>query len=156
MIVEIEHLNPCNMAYAVGLAKELHGLGTFGADGPDFNWEFCKNTMTRIMQDPNHYFRLARDDTGYVGAVVGYVVPHFFSAEMMGIEEAWFVRLDTVNRASVGMKLMRGFVEWCINEKRALSVQSGDIASIQSVGVDALYRRMGFARLGVIYKFARA
>jgi ribosomal protein S18 acetylase RimI-like enzyme len=53
------------------------------------------------------------------------------------------------------MKLMRGFVDWCMNEKGALSVQGGDIANIQSVGVDALYRRMGFARLGVIYKYVR-
>jgi hypothetical protein len=154
-VIEIERLNTCNVAYAVGLAKELHALGTFGADGPEFDWDHCMRTMQHVMQSPTHYFRLARDDTGYVGAVVGHVEAHFFSPQLMGIEEAWFVREDTVNRAAIGLRLMRGFVEWCIHEKGALSVQSGDIASIQSVGVDALYRRMGFARLGVIYKYVR-
>jgi ribosomal protein S18 acetylase RimI-like enzyme len=153
--VEIEPLVTANIAYAVGLAKELHGLGTFGTDGPEFDWSHCVRSMVFVMNSPNHYFRLARDVTGYVGAVIGHVEPHFFSPELLGLEEAWFVREGTAHRAAIGMKLMRGFVDWCVNEKGALSVQGGDIANIQSVGVDALYRRMGFARLGVIYKFVR-
>jgi ribosomal protein S18 acetylase RimI-like enzyme len=155
MSVVTERLDTHNLAFAVGLAREMHGLSTFGMDGPVFDWEFCRSTMARTMQSPNHYFMLARNGDGYVGAVVGHVETHFFSPKIMGIEEAWFVRENTPNRAAVGMKLMRGFVDWCMNEKHALSVQSGDIASIQSLGVDALYRRMGFARLGVIYKFVR-
>lgn len=155
MKVVVERLNPENLAYAVGLARELHALGTFGSDGPSFDWEFCSKTAARIMNHPNYYFTLARAKDDYVGAVVGHVEQHFFSPEIMGIEEAWFVREGTANRAAIGMGLMRGFVDWCMNEKYALSVQSGDIANIQSVGVDALYRRMGFARLGAIYKFAR-
>jgi ribosomal protein S18 acetylase RimI-like enzyme len=135
MKATMERLDRDNLPYAVGLAKELHGLGTFGTDGPPFEWDHCRSMMLQGLNNSDHYFMLARDSTGYVGAVVGHVEQHFFNPAIMG--------------------LMCGFVDWCINQKHALSVQSGDIANINSIGVDALYRRMGFARLGVIYKFVR-
>jgi hypothetical protein len=74
---------------------------------------------------------------------------------VLGIEQAWYVREGTARRAAIGMQLMRGFIDWCMNEKQAVEVQSGDIAGIRTVGVDAIYRRLGFTRYGVIYKFAR-
>lgn len=155
MTLYIERLMDTNLPYAVGLARELHNLGTFGDSGPEFDWEFCKGTMRRNMHNENFYFALARDDTGYVGAVVGHVECFFFSPKMLGIEQAWYVREGTARRAAVGITLMRGFVNWCMNDKQATEVQSGDIAGIRTVGVDAIYRRLGFTRYGVIYRFAR-
>jgi hypothetical protein len=154
--VDYEHLSALNLAYAVGLAKELHALGTFGRDGPEFDWSYCRHTMLSVMNDPNCYFMLARGDTGYVGAVCGKVVTFYFSPKLMGVEDAWYVREGTPKRASIGITLMRGFVAWCLDTKRAELVQSGDVAGIRTVGVDALYRHMGFTRFGNIYKYARA
>jgi hypothetical protein len=146
-----------NLGYAVGLAKELHALGTYGRDGPEFDWNWCRNTMVYTMSDPNYYFRLARDDDGaYVGAVCGKVVVFYFSPRGMGVEDAWYVREGTPWRAAIGMRLMRGFVGWCLDTKGALLVQSGDVAGIRTVAVDALYRHMGFTRFGTIYKYERA
>jgi hypothetical protein len=153
--VEFEHLNALNLAYAVGLAKELHGLGTFGRDGPEFDWSYCRRTMLGVMNDLNCYFMLARDESGYVGAVCGKVVTFYFSPKLMGIEDAWYVREGTPRRAAIGVRLMRGFVAWCFDRGAEL-VQSGDVAGIRTVGVDALYRHMGFTRFGTIYKHARA
>jgi hypothetical protein len=153
--VQLECLSHDNLSYAVGLARELHGLGTFGTSGPEFDWGFCRQTMLSNMANPNTYFMLARDDTGYVGAVVGHVESFFFSPRVLGVEQAWYVREGTARRAAIGMQLMRGFIDWCMNEKQAVEVQSGDIAGIRTVGVDAIYRRLGFTRYGVIYKFAR-
>lgn len=153
--MEYDHLSSDNLAYAVGLARELHGLGCFGRDGPEFNWDWCRATMQHVMHDPNYYFMLAHDDSGYVGAVCGKVVTFYFSPRMMGLEDAWYVREGTPKRASIGIKLMRGFVNWCIDTKGAVLVQSGDVAGIRTVAVDALYRHMGFTRFGTIYKYAR-
>jgi hypothetical protein len=144
-----------NMAYAIGLAKELHQLGTFGDSGPEFNWGHCKATMLYGLQNPNQYFMLASVDDEFVGAVCGYVTPFYFSPEMLGIEQAWYVREGTKYRASVGMRLMDGFVKWCIDEKNAVMVQSGDVAGIRTVAVDALYRHMGFTRYGAVYRYMR-
>jgi hypothetical protein len=145
-----------NLAYAVGLAKELHALGTYGRDGPEFDWVWCRNTMVSTLGDPNYYFRLARTEAGYVGAVCGKVVAFYFSPKGMGVEDAWYVREGTPKRAAVGMRLMRGFVNWCLDTKGAVLVQSGDVAGIRTVAVDALYRHMGFTRFGTIYKYERA
>lgn len=144
-----------NLSYAVGLAKELHGLGCFGRDGPEFDWDYCRSTMLGVMHDPNYYFRLALDDTGYVGAVCGKVVTFYFSPRTMGVEDAWYVREGTKKRAAIAMKLMQGFVDWCFGIHDAELVQSGDVAGIRTVAVDALYRHMGFTRFGTIYKYAR-
>lgn len=144
-----------NLSYAVGLAKELHGLGCFGRDGPEFDWDYCRSTMLSVMHDPNYYFRLALDDTGYVGAVCGKVVTFYFSPKLMGVEDAWYVREGTKKRAAIGIALMRGFVSWCLDTQHTELVQSGDVAGIRTVAVDALYRHMGFTRFGTIYKYAR-
>ena len=53
------------------------------------------------------------------------------------------------------MQLMRSYVNWCIDEKGAVLVQTGDIAGIRTVGVDAIYRHMGFTRYGTLYKYER-
>jgi hypothetical protein len=153
--VQYERLTNDNLAYAVGLARELHGLGCFGRDGPEFDWDWCRRTMLSVMYDPNYYFMLAHDDTGYVGAVCGKVVQFYFSPKWMGLEDAWYVREGTPKRAAIGIKLMRGFVGWCLDAKGAYLVQSGDVAGIRTVAVDALYRHMGFTRFGTIYKYAR-
>ena len=152
----IVKLSDDNLGYAVGLARELHGLGCFGTDGPEFEWEWTKNTMQQAMHDPNYYFMLAQEGTEFVGAVCGKVVPFYFSPKLMGVEDAWYVRDGTARRAAIAVRLMDGFVHWCFHSKDAVIVQSGDVAGIRTVGVDALYRHMGFTRFGTIYKRARA
>jgi len=152
--VNIVPLTLDNIPYAVNLAQELHRLGTFGREGPEFDWDYCTHTMILATKDPNYYFRLATLDDAYVGAVCGKVVQFFFSPKIMGLEDAWYVREGTPKRASIAVKLMQGFVGWCMDRGSVL-VQSGDIAGIQTLGVDALYRHMGFTRYGMIYKYAR-
>jgi hypothetical protein len=144
-----------NIPYACELARELHGIGTFGRDGPPFDWDFCIGSLIWAEKDPNTYFRMAVVDGEYVGAVTGKVTQFYFSPRLLGIEDAWYVREGTPKRASVGIALMRGFVSWCLDTRGAVLVQSGDVAGIRTVGVDALYRHMGFTRFGTIYKYSR-
>jgi hypothetical protein len=148
-------LNADNLAFAVNMASALHAISTFGDSGPAFDWEHCSNAMRRTIGAPDYYFMLARDETGYVGAVCGRVIPFYFSPRMLGVEEAWYVREGTKYRASVAIHLMDGFVNWCLDTKQAVMVQSGDVAGVRSVGVDALYRHMGFTRYGAIYRYMR-
>lgn len=155
-MTEYERLSFANLPHAVGLAEQMHKLCAEGADWPPFNWKFCTSVMEFGMYHPDRYFMLARNDTDYVGAVIGRVEPFYFGPAILGLEEAWFVRPDVPFRAAIGMRLMRDFVTWCQDEKKAVMVQSGDIAGISTVGVDECYRRMGFTRYGVIYKYARA
>ena len=154
--MEIVPLNHSNLAHAVGLARELHAQGTYGVNGPMFNWDYCKAMMDFAMRQPDYYFTMALVDGTYVGAVCGKVVPFYFSPKLMGVEDAWYVRDGTPKRAAVGAKLMRGFVDWCLDEKHAVFVQCGDVAGINTVAVDALYRHLGFTRFGNVYKYARA
>jgi len=142
--------------YLVEIAKELHGLGIFGQIGPEFDWDFATHRFIYAWQHENFYVRCAMDDAGaYVGAVVGHVEHYFFSPQLMAIEDGWYVREGTKDRAKIAKALMMGFVDWALDEQHALIVQTGDIADISSFAVDTIYRHMGFTRFGTIYKFQR-
>ena len=148
-------MNKDNFAYAVGLARELHALSVFAQHGPEFDWSYYTAVLTHGMESPNYFILLARLDGAYVGAVWGKVENFYFSPKRLGLEEAWYVRENTPNRAAIGKQLMQAFVDWCINEQDAVMVQSGDIAGINPSRVDALYRHMGFTRFGVLFKYVR-
>lgn len=154
MIYEL--LSKENLAYAVGLAKELHDIGVYGQLGPPCDWDHTYRVFDGVLHNPNGYMCMARNDAGvYVGIVGGHVYPFMFSPKLQGMEDGWYVREGTPKRASIAMRLMHGFVDWCIDEKGAVMVQTGDIASISSHAVDTLYRHMGFKRFGTLYMFQR-
>jgi len=140
-----------NIAHIVRLAEELHGLGTLKT--VQFDWNHCLATMRRVLSNPMFFTRLAHSSVGYCGAVVGHVDMFFFSPKFFATENAWYVRDGTPFRAKIAMALMREFVHWAMDEKGADHVQGGDIANINTMGVDALYRRLGFERYGVIYRY---
>lgn len=153
MEFHVERMNEANVAHACALTKELVDLGTFRDEVP-FVWDYYFGYLLHIMDDKDHYFHLANVDGVYVGGIYGFMQDFTFAPIRLGMEHGWYVREGTPSRAKIGMTLMRGFVSWCY-ENGAVMVQSGDVAGINTVGVDALYRRMGFARFGTIYRIKR-
>ena len=142
------------MGYAIALGKELHGLGSF-RDVP-FDYEHIKQVTLRCMSDPSWFCRIAADDDGaWCGIMVGYVDSFLFSQQLLANECMLYVRDGTKSRAKIAMMLIRAFVAWALDERGATHVQTGDVASINSTAVDALYRHAGFERFGIIYKYSR-
>jgi hypothetical protein len=149
-VVEVDE---SNVGYAVGLGKELVSASVFGQTGPAFDWGYTLAALRHTAGNPTYFVRLSRTDDGeYTGFVGGHLSPFFFSPERMAIEDAWYVREGTPNRTVVALTLMRAFVLWA-TEQDAIMVQSGDIANINSVATDALYKRLGFERFGTAYKY---
>lgn len=145
-----------NVAHAVQLGRELIAAGTFGLYGPPFEWDYALARTKSLMELDYYYLRLAYDDDNApCGFMAGHVVPFYFSPKLGAFEDAWFVRPGTKSRTKIAVALMRGFVGWALDERRALLVQSGDIASIDSLAVDSLYKHLGFKRFGSVYKYAR-
>jgi hypothetical protein len=154
--VRIEPVSEFNAAHATQLGKEVIEQSQLGIIGPDFEWAHSLATVCTYIGNPNQYMRIAFDDDDSVqGFVGGRVVQFFHSPKLMGIEDVWYVRETVVARAKVGMALMRGFVQWALDDKMAVMVQSGDIAGINSEAVWALYNHMGFKRFGSIYRYSR-
>jgi len=143
---------PGNVSYCVALAKELHTLGTFGRQGPEFDWDWCVKQCHRILSSRNYYGRFAVDDSGtYVGGLMGHLDSFMFSPKLMALEDAFYVRAGTPKRAQVGAMLMKGFCEWAFGNGAVL-VQTGDIAAIDSHAVYRFYMQMGFEKFGVVYQ----
>jgi hypothetical protein len=154
--VRIAEVRSDEVAYLVQLGKELVMAGTFGTDGPEFDWNYTLMNTKRTLDLPDYYIRMAWDDDDRpCGFVAGHLTPFFFSPRLMAVEDGWFVRAGTKDRAKIGMRLMQGLMKWSIDERGALLLQSGDIASIDSVAVWAIYSRLGFTRFGAVYKYSR-
>lgn len=154
--MRIERLSNDNIGHACGLARELHSLGTFGIEGPPFDWDYNFGALKLAMERPEKFCVLLANCDGYVGAVFGAVTTFLFSPSLYGVEEGWYVREGTPRRAAIASALMRTFTDWCYEpERNAVYVLAGDIAAINTVGVDALYRRLGFKRFGTHYRHKR-
>jgi len=150
----IEPVTPKNIAYVVGLGRELQQMGSL--NDVLFDWDYTLRSTARAAADPDYYIRVAMDeDATYCGFVGGHMTPFFFSPRMMGVEDAWFVRPLTKQRTKIAVTLMRGLVTWALDTKGGVMLQSGDIASIDTVAVDSIYRHIGFRRYGTIYKYER-
>lgn len=142
------------MGYAIALAKELHQLGSF-RDIP-FDYEYIKQSTLHMIAAPTWFKYLAMDDSDiYCGVMIGQVDTFFFSPRLLANEYALYVREGTQGRARIASMLVRAFIKWAFDEHDATHVQTGDVASINSTAVDALYRRLGFERFGMIYKYSR-
>lgn len=152
-MLEIESLTRHNVAYFVSLCEELHGLGSF----KHIPFELMKTTETvcDAANDPSWYLRISKVEGVYTGLVAGYVTPLFFSRRLMAYESAWYVRPATKFRTKAAVEMMRGLMQWALDEKEAVALQTGDIADINSIAVDALYRQLGFKRAGAIFLYAK-
>jgi ribosomal protein S18 acetylase RimI-like enzyme len=129
-------------------------LGSF-RDIP-FDYEHIKQFVLQMIANPNWFKHLALDDNdAYCGVMIGSVDSFVFSPRLVANEYALFVREGTPSRAKIASMLVRAFIKWACDVHNVTHVQTGDVASINSVGVDALYRRLGFERFGVIYKYSR-
>lgn len=139
--------------YLVALCKELHALGSYRHIPVDEVYLY--NFVMYAVQHPAEWYTcLAKDEDGiYVGFVAGMLAPMVFTPRRIGIEHAWYVREGTPGRGKTAMRLMQGFVDWCIMDNGAMHVQAGDVANINSVAVDGLYRVMKFKRAGTIYMY---
>lgn len=149
-------LDEGNVAYGVQLGRELVAAGSFSISGPEFDWDYTMRGMRSLLARPDYYIHLGYDDDDVAcGFVFGHVGPFYFSPRLQAFEDGWFVRPGTVGRTKIAVRLMRGFVKWALDERGALLVQSGDVASIDSLAVDSLYKHLGFKRFGSVYKYAR-
>lgn len=145
-------LTPGNIPYAVALARELHSLGVFGRQGPEFNWDFCTQSFIECANDRRAYARFAvNDQNEYVGGIVAHLAPFFFSPEVMAVEDALYVKEDVPKRAATAAMLVKGLVEWA-SSNNAVLVQTGDIAAIDSHAVYRFYTQIGFEKFGVVYQ----
>jgi len=154
--MQIVQVDESNVGYAVGLGQELVSKSSFGTTGPEFDWQYALASTRQSASAPSYFIRLAQHTDGsYTGFVGGHLSTFFFNPAIFAIEDAWYVREGSPDRTKAAVMLMRAFVDWAMVEKKAVLVQSGDVAGINSIAVDTMYRRLGFKRWGSIYKYTK-
>ena len=88
------------VAYLVQLGRELVAAGTFGSDGPEFDWNYTLMNTKRTLDLPDYYIRMAWDDDNMpCGFVAGHLTPFFFSPQADGCR-GWMVRACRHTRQS--------------------------------------------------------
>ena len=145
------HVTESTVAHGVQIAKELIELGSLNT--VPFDWQHALKTLRMIMVSDMWFPRLAYNSNGLCGTLLGHADTFFHSPRLVAHENGWFVREGTPFRAKIAMTLMREFMEWALQYKGADHIQCGDIANIRPIAVDALYRKLGFKRYGVIYRY---
>ena len=149
--MKVELISPANLAYAASICQEFHAMSALNVI--PFSWDHILETGRMMIARDDWYCALGKDeDDTYCGFVSGYVQPFFFSPKLQAIECCWYVREGTKGRTKLAIKLMNGMVDWAFNEKGAISLQSGDVANIDPLAVDEMYRRLGFKRFGTIFQ----
>lgn len=152
----IVKLDEDNLDAFTRLGGELIALSQFTVTGPEYDHEHSLAVIRNIMQRPDYYIRGALDDDGTAcGFVFGHIVHFYFAPVNCAYEDGWYVRPGTKGRMKIGLALMRGFVRWALDDMKAVMVQSGDVANIDSEAVWAAYKAMGFTKFGSIYKYSR-
>lgn len=112
-----------------------------------FSREKVESMLTHLITDPNGVVFVSRRDGVIVGAFAGAVAPHWFSADLVGIDFAFLVEPDA-RGASRGTTLILAFKCWC--ERRGARLVKVSIASgIQVESEARLVRSLGFVEAGV-------
>jgi len=150
----LELLNKINLPYAVEIIKEFHSLSAMSKY--EFNWDYMYRNGEFILSQPTYFCMLAVDETEtYCGIVSAYTTPFFFSPQLQAVETCWYVREGTKERTKIAVKLMKSLIDWAFNEKAVVMLQSGDVACIEPLAVDEMYRRLGFKRYGTIFQLEK-
>ena len=142
-----------NAPHAVQLGCEVHAMSSLR--DIEFDWDYSLSSMRFIAQDNTWHAEMSVIDGMHTGLMIGRVQPFTFSPRTFGDEVVWFVRPGSPQRTRVASELMNRFVNWALDERGAVRVQTGDIANIDTLAVDALYRHLGFKRYGTIFKYER-
>lgn len=82
---------------------------------------------------------VGEQDGVLAGAILGMVMPHFLSGELVCGELAWWV--DPAHRGSLGVRLLRRLEEWA---RAQGAVRMAVAAPAGAPRVDALYLRTGY------------
>lgn len=106
-----------------------------------FNFDKVLALFVRLIERDDCLLLVAENDGHIVGALAGFVVPHWFSDDLTANEYGVFV--DPMHRGGmVAPRLIKRFVEWS-QEKGAKLIQLGISTGIQTEQTVELYKRLG-------------
>lgn len=151
MIIKYEYLSDENKTEVFKLIKELVSLGSFN-DLP-FDEKHTMKTIEHSLRTPGYFTLLSKDTeyNEYTGIVAGHLSQMLFAPITIAIEMCWYVREGAYQRTLTGKRLMQTFEKWAF-DNGAKIIQTGEVAGINSVAIDRMYRLLGFSRAGTIYQ----
>lgn len=148
-VIEIRSANIEDVDWLVELGAQMHAESAYGF--LPYDQEKVRRMITSYIDDPSTYCVLAAEhEQSIVGMLCGYLIDYFFCEEIVASDVAIYV--DSGFRgSSAAPRLIRAFREWAV-ARGAREVCLGVSTGFEVERTGAFYERLGFTRVGGIYK----
>ena len=133
----------------VEMGRRMHGEGAYSF--LPYDAEKLRRLMLTIIKEPETYCGLVTEAGGsLVGMFGGYLTDYFFCEERLACDLLLFVEREH-RGSSAALRMIRAFSRWAA-ERGAREVCLGVSTNINAERTGEFYERMGFARVGGLYK----
>ncbi len=113
-----------------------------------FSAEKCKELGHFILGNPETQCCFVAHAPCPIGMIAGYLTDYWFGAGKLAQDRFWYVA-PSHRGGSAGMRLMATWVEWA---RDADEICNGVSTEIDTERTGALLERLGFRKVGLIYK----
>ena len=151
MIVRSAHFEDTERLLEMG--KKMHDEGAYAF--LPFDSEKVRELMIRIMSEPANWCGLVAESDGTLaGMLGGYLTDYFFCREKLACDLLLYVE-PKWRRSSAATRLIRGFEDWAA-ARGARELCLGVSTGVQTDSTERFYCKLGFTRVGGIYKLRLA
>ena len=116
----------------------------------EFNAMKCLNMFNHMLSGATYKIFICEDKTGLCGMMACECYAPYFSHEMVAGEHLIYVKPEKRNTRAF-YKLVNVFLEWALSKDvKMLYLKTS--SGINSDKIDKMYKKLGFARVGGIYR----
>lgn len=142
MILPINITLPWHRDQAMKVARAMMAEGAFR------NIALSEEKILATLASERVYKAFAVTEGVVTGAVVGSIIPHWFSNALMGMEFIHFVYPEFRGTDTAGV-LLEAFEQWAYAHG-ASGIYVEQMSGIDPERAEAFYRKHGYARVGVL------
>ena len=132
------------------LCKTMHEESSYSKIEPD-----KEKTHLFIEQEINNgdsHFLVLLNEEIIVGIFLGKVVSYFFSNDLQAMDYLLYIKKE--NRGTIGaLKLLKSYIQWA-KEQGVKEIVLSSTTGVNLDRTEGIYRKLGFHKVGVMYKFS--
>lgn len=132
--------NPTLKDIVLELGEKMHLESRFK------KYNFDKNKISKLLENPNVFCKVAIKDKKAIGFFVGVIQPMWFSNEKAGYDLALYI--DKEHRGGMtAVRLIKEFEKYC-KENNCVTINLNAGAEISNESAKRLYLKLGYKEYG--------
>lgn len=132
------------------LCKTMHKESSYSGIEP--NKEKTQSFIQNEIDDRDSLFLVLLYKEVIVGIFLGKIVSYFFSNDLQAMDYLLYIQKE--KRGSIGaLKLLKSYICWA-KEQKVKEIVLSSTTGINLDRTEGIYRKLGFHKAGVMYKFS--